>query len=55
MKPKVLANGLIFSNGFRFKGSVVIEDYLITRVDVGYTDISEIPAENYDVVDCEGR
>lgn len=55
MKPKVLANGLIFSNGFRFKGSVVIEDYLITRVDVGYTDISEIPAENYDVVDCEGK
>ncbi len=55
MKPKVLANGLIFSNGFRFKGSVVIEDYLITRVDVGYTNLAEIPAENYDVIDCEGK
>lgn len=55
MKPKVLVNGLIFSNGFRFKGSVTVENYLITKVDVGHVDPSEIPAENYDVIDCEGK
>lgn len=55
MKPKILANGLIFSNGFRFKGSVTVDSGLIERVDTGYVDISDIPCENYEVIDCEGK
>lgn len=55
MKPKVLNNGLIISDGFRFVGSIVIDGGLITRVDMGQTDPADIPAENYDVYDCQGK
>ena len=51
MKPKVLNNGLIISDGFRFVGSIVIDVGLITRVDIGRTDPADIPAENYEVYD----
>ncbi len=37
MKPKVLNNGLIISDGFRFVGSIVIDGGFITRVDIGRT------------------
>lgn len=55
MKPRILSNGLIFSNGFRFQGSVVIENGRIIRVDRGYVDPSDIPSGNYDVIDCRGK
>ncbi len=55
MKPKVLNNGLIISDGFRFVGSIVIDVGLITRVDIGRTDPADIPAENYEVYDCQGK
>lgn len=55
MKPKVLNNGLIISDGFRFVGSIVIDGGLITRVDMGQTDPADIPVENYDVYDCQGK
>ena len=55
MKPIVLNNGLIISDGFRFVGSVVIEDGLITRVDMGQTAPADIPAEIYEVHNCQGK
>ena len=55
MKPKVLNNGLIISDGFRFVGSVVVDGGLITRVDMGRTDAADIPQENYEVFDCQGK
>lgn len=55
MKPKVLVNGLIFSNGFRYKGSITVDKGLISSVVTGHVDPSEIPAENYDIVDCAGK
>ena len=55
MKPKVLNNGLIISDGFRFVGSVVVDGGLITSVDMGRTDAADIPQENYEVFDCQGK
>lgn len=55
MKPTVLNNGLIISNGFRFVGSVKIEDGMIAGVSPGRTDSSDIPSEDYDVYDCSGK
>ena len=55
MKPVILLNGLIFSNGYRFKGNVVIDNGLISSVDVGFVDAKTIDSDNYDVVDCEGK
>lgn len=55
MKPKILSNGLIISDGFRFLGSVVIDGGLIMRVDIGQTSLSDIPTENYEVFDCCGK
>lgn len=55
MKPIVLNNGLIISNGFRFVGSVKIEAGLIAGVSPGRTDSADISAEDYDVYDCSGK
>ncbi len=55
MKSKVLNNGIIISDGFRFVGSVVIDHGQITRIDMGRIDPSEIPPENFDVYNCEGK
>lgn len=55
MKPKLLSNGLICSNGFRFVGSIVIDCGLILRVDTTRTAISDIPADEYEIIDCQGK
>lgn len=55
MKPKILVNGLIFSNGFRFVGSVVIERGRIERIDAARTSIGDISTDEYEVIDCEGK
>lgn len=55
MKPIILNNGLIFSNGFRFHGSVLIENGRIMRVDRGRTDIADISTDDYEIVDCNGK
>lgn len=55
MKPTIFLNGLIFSNGFRYKGCVVVENGLIRSVDAGYVAAGDVDCENYDVVDCEGK
>ena len=55
MKPTIFLNGLIFSNGFRYKGCVVVENGLIRSVDAGYVAAGDVDRENYDVVDCEGK
>lgn len=55
MKPKVLNNGLIFSNGFRFVGSVVVDGGRIERIDTTRTAPGDISDEEYDVIDCQGK
>ena len=55
MKPKILNNGLIISDGFRFVGSVVVNGGLITNVNMGRTVPSDISSETYDVIDCQGK
>ena len=55
MKPKILNNGLIFSNGFRFVGSVVVDKGLFVRISPGRTAIKDIDRDNYEVVDCQGK
>jgi len=55
MKPKVLTNGMIVSDGFRFIGSITVDKGLITRVDIGRINPADIPAENYEIVDCQGK
>ena len=55
MKPIVLHNGLIISDGFRFVGSVKIEAGLITGVNPGRGDPADISSENYEAYDCSGK
>lgn len=55
MKPIIFANGLIVSDGFRFIGSLVVDGWMISKVDVGRLDLSTIDRNVYDVVDCSGR
>ncbi|MDE5941296.1 MAG: dihydroorotase, partial [Muribaculaceae bacterium] len=55
MKPKVLNNGLIFSNGFRFVGSVVVDGGRIERIDTTRTAPGDISDEEYDIIDCQGK
>lgn len=55
MKPTIFLNGLIFSNGFRHKGSVVVDGGLIASVDRGYVAPGDVDREVYDVIDCEGK
>ena len=55
MKPRILTNGLIVSDGFRFVGSIVVDKGLITKVDFGRIDTSTIDTENYDVLPCDGK
>ena len=55
LKPKILANGLIVSDGFRFIGSVVVEGGIIKSIDLGYTDLNGISPENFDIYDCQGK
>lgn len=55
MKPQILNNGLIFSNGFRFVGSIVVDNGMFTRVSPGRTALTDIDTENYDVIDCQGK
>ena len=54
-KPKILVNGLIVSNGFRFIGSIVVNKGLISALDVGITDIATINPDEYDIYDCRGK
>lgn len=55
MKPKILNNGLIFSNGFRYVGSLVIDRGRIERIDPMRTDIADISTDEYEVIDCQGK
>lgn len=55
MKPRILTNGLIVSDGFRFVGNIVVDKGLITKVDFGRVDTSTIDTDNYDIVPCEGK
>lgn len=55
MKPVIFANGLIFSDGFRFRGSIVIEGEFITRVEMGTLDPASVSPEEYDIIDCRGK
>ena len=55
MKPTLFANGLIFNDGFRFIGSIVVSGGMIQRVDNGRIDLRTVDREAYDIVDCEGK
>lgn len=55
MKPVIFANGLIFSDGFRFRGSIVIQGDFITRVEMGTLDPASVSAAEYDIIDCRGK
>lgn len=55
MKPTILNNGLIISDGFRFVGSIVVEGGLITSVKMGRTAPGDISADDYDIIDCQGK
>ncbi len=55
MKPKILCNGLIFSDGLRFRGSITIVNSLIRKVESGVIDPAEISSESYDVYDLRGK
>lgn len=55
MKPTLFANGLIFNDGFRFIGTIVVASGLIERVDFGRIDLKDVDQESYDIVDCEGK
>ena len=46
MKPRILTNGLIVSDGFRIVGSIVVDNGLITKVDFGLVHTSTIKTEN---------
>lgn len=55
MKPILFANGLIFNDGFRFIGTIVVDNGRIQRVDAGRISLSTVDREAYDICDCEGR
>lgn len=55
MKPTLFANGLIFNDGFRFIGSIVVSGGMIRRVDNGHIDLRQVDRTEYDIVDCEGK
>lgn len=55
MKPILFANGLIFSDGFRFIGSIVVSGGMIKSVDNRRIDLRQVDRETYRVVDCEGK
>lgn len=55
MKPTLFANGLIFNDGFRFIGSIVVSGGMIQRVDNGRIDLRTVDRDAYDIVDCEGK
>ena len=55
MRPKILVNGLIVSNGVRFVGCITMEKGLISSVTVGRVDPRDISAEEYDIYDCSGK
>ena len=40
MKPILFSNGLIFNDGFRFIGTIVVSGGMIRRVDSGRIDLS---------------
>lgn len=54
-KPTILCNGLIFSDGFRFKGTLIIEDGQIRDIISGAFNPAMFPTDNYEVIDCEGK
>lgn len=55
MKPTLFANGLIFNDGFRYIGTLVVSGGMIQRVDCGRIDLREVNRDEYDIVDCEGK
>ncbi len=55
MKPILFSNGLIFNDGFRFIGTIVVSGGMIRRVDSGRIDLRDVDTEAYDIVDCEGK
>lgn len=55
MKPVIFTNGLIFGEGFRFVGSIVVEDGMIRHINYGEVDRKTIDPEAYDIVDCQGK
>lgn len=55
MKPILFANGLIFNDGFRFVGSVVVQGGMIREVNYGRVDLSAVNRDEYEVVDFQGK
>lgn len=55
MKPILFSNGLIFNDGFRFIGTIVVSGGMIRRVDSGRINLRDVDTEAYDIVDCEGK
>jgi dihydroorotase len=55
MKPVIFANALIFNDGFRFVGNVVVANGMIDRVDCGRIDLNSVDRQAYNVVDCDGK
>lgn len=55
MRPVLLANGLIFNEGSRFVGSLLISDGRIAEIHNGRLDPSVIDTDNYTVYDCQGK
>lgn len=55
MKPILFTNGLIFNDGFRFIGTIVVSGGMIQRIDSGRINLREVDTEAYDIVDCEGK
>lgn len=55
MRPTILANGLVFSDGYRMIGSVVIDNGIIRDIPMGYLNLATIDRKNYNVVNCSGK
>ncbi len=55
MKPILFANGLIFNDGFRYIGTLVVSGEMIQRVDCGRIDLRDVSRDEYDIIDCEGK
>ena len=55
VKPTLLANGLIFNDGSRFIGSIVVSGGMIRSIDNSRIDLRQVDRAEYDIVDCEGK
>lgn len=55
MKPTIFTNGLIVSDGFRFIGSIVVDGWIISKIEIGRIDTSTIDRSNFNVIECSGK